>query len=224
MIHPLTGLSIAGVIWYQGESNTDNPREYPLLLGTLIRSWRKRWNQGDFPFLVVQLANFGQPDSIESSRWAELREAQHRVACTEPNCGIVCTLDVGHPTDIHPRNKRDVGIRLAYEALRIAYKQKNVPQSPFYRSHQVVDGRVEVTLSPEDVKLISTEPVLGFYLAGEDRVFHPAQARLIGNRVVLTSDKVEKPVSVRYAWQGNPEHNLRTENGLPVFPFRTDDW
>lgn len=224
MIHPLVGLSIAGVIWYQGESNTDHPREYPILLSTLIRSWRKRWKQGDFPFLVVQLASFGQPDSVESSRWAELRQAQYRVATTEPNCGIACALDLGHPTDIHPRNKRDVGIRLAYEALRVAYGRKNVPQSPAYLSHQVVDGRVEITFAPQDLKLVSIEPVLGFYVAGEDRVFHPATAKVNANQVVVMSDKVEKPVAVRYAWRGNPEHNLRAENGLPVFPFRTDDW
>lgn len=224
MIHPIVGLSIAGVIWYQGESNAQRGREYRTLLPTMIRAWRDRWNQGDFPFLIVQLANFGQADSVDASAWAELREAQHHVAATEPNCGIACALDLGHPTDIHPRNKRDVGIRLAHEAMRVAYGHKDAPRSPAYQSYKVVDRSVEITFDHAEAGLRASGAVLGFYVAGEDRVFKPARATIDGSRVIVSADGVERPAAVRYAWRGDPEHSLRGANGLPVFPFRTDDW
>jgi sialate O-acetylesterase len=220
----MVGLSIAGVIWYQGESNAQRAAEYRTLLPTMIRAWRERWNQGDFPFLIVQLANFGQTDSVDKSDWAELREAQHQVASTEPHCGLACALDLGHPTDIHPRNKRDVGIRLAHEAMRVAYGKKDAPRSPTYASHKIIDRSVEITFEHAEQGLATTGVALGFHVAGDDRVFKPARATISGSRVIVTSDDVEKPVAVRYAWRGDPEHNLRSANGLPVLPFRTDRW
>jgi len=225
MIHPMVGLPIAGAIWYQGETNASRGREYQTLLPTMIRAWRNRWHIGNFPFLIVQLANFKQADRVESSGWAELREAQHIVATTEPSCGIACAIDIGESDDVHPRNKLDVGKRLALEALRVAHGDKDAARSPSYRDHQMNGAEVTIRFSHTGGGLKSDGPVKGVYVAGEDRVFHPADARIIGEALVVHSQAVQHPVSVRYAWKGDPENSLRgVKTGLPVFPFRTDTW
>ncbi len=224
MIHPIAGFPVAGVIWYQGESNASRAREYRTLLPTMIRAWRQRWETGNFPFLIVQLANFGQPDRVESSPWAELREAQHIVARDEPNCGIVCAIDIGEARNIHPYNKLDVGRRLALEALRVAYGDRDAARSPTYREHVVEGSNVTVRFDHAHGGLKSDGPVRGVHLAGEDRVFHPAEITITGESIVARSPAVPRPVAVRYAWQGDPENTLRGAGGLPVFPFRTDEW
>ncbi len=224
MIHPLTTFGITGAIWYQGESNAQRSQTYHPLLSMMIRSWRQNWDQGNFPFLIVQLANFGQDDSPQKSAWAELREAQHQVAISEPNCGLVTAIDLGDTLDIHPLNKLDVGKRLANEALRVAYGKKQMPQSPAYRSHKTDGDAIEVDFDHAANGLKSDGPVIGFYVAGEDRVFQPAAATIQGDRVRVHSAKVTNPLAVRYAWRGDPEHTLRSGANLPVLPFRTDDW
>jgi sialate O-acetylesterase len=223
MIHPLAGLPISGFTWYQGESNTGRAHLYQTLLATMIRSWRNAWGQGDLPFLIVQLAGFSQPDDHGASSWAELREAQRLVSLSEPRCGLACTIDIGEPDDIHPSNKLDVGLRLAMEALHVAYGHDDVERSPTYRSHAVHGHEVKVQFERGDT-LEPIDSVSGFSLAGEDQKFYPAEARVEGNAVVVRSEAVTTPVAVRYGWRGFPDCNLRTRSGLPVLPFRSDDW
>lgn len=224
MIHPLVGAGIRGAIWYQGETNASRAEQYRSILSTLINAWRKRWGIGDFPFLVVQLANFNQTDSVAASAWAELREAQHKVSLEVPNVGLATAIDIGEAEDIHPQNKREVGERLALEALRIAYGQASTRRSPVYRSHAVAGERVTIRFDHAPDGLRADGPVKGVYVAGDDRVFHKATATIDGDTLVVTCPQVMSPKSVRYAWLGNPENNLRSASGLPVLPFRTDDW
>lgn len=224
MIHPLVGFGIRGAIWYQGESNAARAEQYRSLLATMIRAWRERWGVGDFPFLIVQLANFAQPDGVAGSPWAELREAQHKVSVEVPHCGLACAIDIGEAEDIHPRNKRDVGERLALEAFRVAYQQPGVKRSPAYRAHAVAGDRVTIRFDHAPGGLRADGPVKGVFVAGADKQFHEATATIEGDALVVSSPKVPAPVSVRYAWAGDPKNNLREASGLPVLPFRTDDW
>ena len=233
MLHPLLPFPIKGVIWYQGESNANEIAQaaaYREQLATLIRSWRQEWGGelGDFPFLWVQLPNFGAGDTVPpaSAAWATLRESQ-TAALALPNTGQAVTIDVGEPDDIHPRNKQDVGARLALVARSVAYGQHVVSSGPVYREHTIRDGTVEVTFDHTDGGLVSRVPgdVLGFAVAGEDRRFAWAHARIEGSRVVMWSESVRQPVAVRYAWSNSPPTpSLYNGAGLPAAPFRTDDW
>jgi sialate O-acetylesterase len=223
MIHPLVGLPIAGAIWYQGESNAARAHQYQNLLSTMIRAWRREWGQGDFPFLIVQLASYGQSDAVTRSPWAELRDAQRIVSQREPNCGIACAIDLGEPTDIHPRNKRDVGKRLALEAMRVAYGDAKAPRSPVYASHTVDANAVTIHFDHPGDGLTSDGPVTGCFIAGEDGVFHPANVGIVGHSIIARTKLVPKPVAVRYGWTADPGCNLKSRAGLPVLPFRTDD-
>ena len=230
MIHPLLPYPIKGALWYQGESNAspNDALRYREHFTTLIRDWRTRWGVGDFPFLWVQLANFMQPDSAPSeSAWALLRESQS-AALTLPNTGQAVAIDIGEAGDIHPRNKQDVGLRLALAARKVAYGQDIVHSGPAYRAHEVSDGRIVVSFDHAGGGLLARgqeKAVREFAIAGPDRRFVWANAEIQGDRVVVWSDRVSNPVAVRYAWGDNPEGaNLYNREGLPASPFRTDRW
>lgn len=223
MIAPLTPYRIAGVIWYQGESNADAPYQYRSVFARLIRSWRRAWNEGDFPFLFVQLASF-RVGGKDRDSWAVLRESQAK-ALALPKTGMAVTIDIGDACSIHPRNKQEVGRRLALAAEAIAYGRKVVYQGPTYQSLEAVNGNLRLRFSHVDGGLVSRGATLeGFEIAGENKKFVPAQAKIEGNQVVLSSPLVPKPVAARYAWADFPQCNLYNKAGLPAPPFRTDDW
>jgi sialate O-acetylesterase len=222
------GYGIRGAIWYQGESNAGRAYQYRDLFPLMIDSWRKEWGQGDFPFYYVQLADFRaeRPEPAESD-WAELREAQTMTMSRLPNTGEAVIIDIGEGKDIHPKNKVDVGRRLARWALAKDYGV-NIPfQSPRFKSAETSGGKMTLAFDhvgggwrPFDV----AEP-RGFAIAGEDRKFVWASAKILPDgRIEVWSDKVAAPVAVRYAWADNPVCNMFSANGLPLTPFRTDDW
>jgi sialate O-acetylesterase len=194
----------------------------------MIDSWRKEWGEGDFSFYWVQLADFmgEKPDPAESS-WAELREAQTMTMSKLPNTGEAVIIDLGEANDIHPRNKQDVAKRLARWALAKDYGVQVPFKSPTFKSMEVVDGKVAVTFNDVggNLKAHDYSDVRGFALAGEDKVWHKATAVINkDNTVTVSSPNVKAPVAVRYGWADNPVCNLRSTNGLPVTPFRSDDW
>ncbi len=230
MIAPLVPYAIKGAIWYQGESNAGRAYQYRTVFPSMIQDWRNQWAQPqkDFPFLFVQLANFMKfEDTPKESDWAELREAQ-TMTLALPNTGMAVIIDIGEGADIHPKNKYDVGQRLALAARKIAYQEDIHYASPMYQSMQVQDNKAIITFKHLGNGLIAKDRygyVKGFTIAGEDKKFYWAKAYLEGNQVVVYSEYVTKPVAVRYAWANNPEDlNLFSKDGLPVCPFRTDDW
>ena len=228
MISPLLNYSIKGVIWYQGESNTDRPEEYENLFAAMIQDWRTLWNQGEFPFLFVQLANYMEPDSKPSgSNWAKLRESQFKTLSL-PNTAMAVTIDIGEWNDIHPLNKKDVGERLALAAQKVAYAENEIVFSgPTYKSITVKNGKAILSFDHigSGLRTNNGKPPMHFAIAGKDSSFVWAEAKIEGDQLVVWSDKVEKPIAVRYAWADNPESaNLYNEEGLPASPFRTDDW
>jgi sialate O-acetylesterase len=226
MIAPIAGYTLEGAIWYQGESNASEAHAYRSLFPVMIQDWRIRWREGGFPFLFVQLANWRErkPEPV-SSDWAELREAQ-LMTLALPDTGMAVTIDIGEADDIHPRNKQDVGKRLALAARKVAYGEDIVYSGPLYRSMEVKGS--EVILSFDHVgrglQVDGGGELRGFALAGEDRQFAWAEARIEGDRVRVRSDLVPAPVAVRYGWADNPECNLVNREGLPASPFRTDTW
>lgn len=223
MIAPLTKFTIRGVIWYQGESNVGRAAEYRRLFPAMITDWRKAWGLGDFPFLFVQLANFlaRKPEPSESA-WAELREAQ-MFALKLPNTGMATAIDIGDANDIHPRNKQEVGRRLALVARAIAYGEPIVYSGPIYERMQVEGNKVRLFFRHVGSGLVCKgEKLTGFAIAGVDGKFVWAEAAIEGDTVVVWSPQVLKPVAVRYAWADNPEVSLYNREGLPALPFRTD--
>ncbi|MDE0838236.1 MAG: beta galactosidase jelly roll domain-containing protein [Kiritimatiellae bacterium] len=233
MIAPLVPYGIRGAIWYQGESNASRAYQYRTLFPAMIRDWRQQWGQGEFPFGFVQLANYRavQPEPAASS-WAELREAQHRTLAL-PHTGEAVIIDIGEARNIHPRNKQDVGLRLALWAEGTVYRRKGffrrniVYSGPCYQSMQVKGSKIRLTFEHIGGGLVGRggEPLKQFAIAGEDQVFVWADAVIQGKTVVVSSDRVPQPVAVRYAWADNPKGcNLYNEAGLPASPFRTDDW
>jgi sialate O-acetylesterase len=225
---PTLGYGIKGVIWYQGESNASRAYEYAQLFPYMIEQWRAEWKQGDFPFYWVQLADFmaEKPEPVEST-WAELRESQTKTMKL-PNTGQCVITDLGEGKDIHPKNKHDVAARLVRWALVKDYGMKFAYRSPEFSKLEINGDKAVVafdlfgssTLRPFDVL-----DAVGFAVCGEDKVWHWAKGKLItNNKVELTCDKVSKPVAVRYAWADNPVCNLFSNEGLPVTPFRTDDF
>ncbi len=227
MIHPLHNLSIKGVVWYQGESNASRALEYKDLFGAMISDWRKRWNQGDFPFIFVQLPNFMEAkDQPEESDWALIREAQLKTLSL-PNTGMAVAIDLGEWNDIHPLRKAEVGYRLSLEARRIAYGEKMlVSRSPVFKSMKVTGNKAELTFENTGSGMVTKNnvPLKGFSVAGSDRKFVWAEATIQNNRIIVSNPLVPKPVAVRYAWADNPEGaNLYNREGLPASPFRTDD-
>ncbi len=224
MIAPLLPLAVKGAIWYQGESNADRAEEYRTLLATMIADWRRRWGVGDFPFYIVQLANYmATKDEPGDSAWAELRDAQRQVAETVPNGGMAAAIDLGEADDIHPRNKRDVGRRLAWQALRKTYRIKDIHCDGPRLDKAVLDGGTVLLAFAAEGGALSTRDGAapqGFAVAGADRVFHWADAEIVGpDRVVLCCPAVPQPRHVRYAWADNPVANLVDAKGLPATPF-----
>ena len=228
MIAPLTRSKIKGVIWYQGESNAAQALTYRKLFPALIRDWRADWGY-EFPFYWVQLANFMAADSLPvQSQWAELREAQ-TMTLALPRTGQAVTIDIGNPLDIHPRNKQEVGRRLALIALHHDYgRSDSVYSGPIFRSMQVVGDRVILTFDSVESGLVAKQKygyLQGFSIAGADRLFVWAKARIDGeDKVIVWSDRVAVPVAVRYNWGNNPDGTLYNAEGLPAVPFRTDEW
>ena len=226
MLAPLLNYRIKGFLWYQGESNAGRPDEYRTLLPAMIRDWRQDFGQGDIPFIVVQLPNFMEAKSTPSeSSWALMREAQAE-ALKLPATGMAVTIDVGEWNDIHPLNKKDVGARLALAARKVAYGDNDVIYSgPTYKSMQIKRRKIIITFDNTGSGLIAKGGgnLKQFAIAGADKQFVWANARIRGGRVVVRSKVIKKPVAVRYAWADNPEGaNLYNREGLPAAPFRTD--
>ena len=227
MITPLVPFAIRGAIWYQGESNAGQAWQYRTLFPTMITDWRAAWGQGDFPFLFVQLANFMKaPTEPGDNDWAELRDAQFHTLRTLPATGMASAIDIGEAADIHPKNKQDVGRRLALWALADTYGKKIEPSGPLYTSAKVEDGRIRVSFDHLGGGLEAKGGALKqFAIAGEDKKWVWADAVIDGDTVIVSSAAVAKPLAVRYAWAANPEGcNLYNKAGLPATPFRTDDW
>ncbi|MFV0591829.1 MAG: sialate O-acetylesterase [Draconibacterium sp.] len=229
MIHPMVGMGIKGVIWYQGENNAGEAYRYRKLFPILINDWRKQWGY-DFPFLWVQLASFMALDEQPSeSEWAELREAQN-MTLSLPKTGQAVITDIGEAFDIHPRNKKDVGFRLAHTALNVAYGEDVLPSGLVFEKMEKTGNQLILSFSNLGKGLSTSDKskyayVKGFAIAGEDKTFHWAQAYISNNKVIVWSDQVKNPVAVRYGWANNPiEINLVNSDGLLASPFRTDNW
>lgn len=226
MICPLLPLGIRGVIWYQGESNVGRAYQYRTLFPTLIADWRRAWGQGDFPFLFVQLANFGEPQTLPGdSDWAELREAQ-LMALSVPKTAMASAIDLGEAFDIHPKNKQDVGERLALCALATVFGRDGEYSGPLYAGMSLEGNAIRLRFEHVDGGLVAkgSETLEGFAVAGADRRWFWADARIEGETVMVSSAFVSHPVAVRYGWHHNPKGNLYNRVGLPASPFRTDDW
>ena len=225
MVNPIIPFGIKGVIWYQGESNASRGYQYRQLFQSMIEDWRVRWGMGYFPFLFVQLANYMDiPKQPTEDDWAELREAQ-TMALNLPNTGMAVTIDIGEMFDIHPRNKQDVGYRLALAAKKIAYGQNLVYSGPLYKGYEINGADVEIAFDHVGKGLmVKGDKLTGFQIAGKDKKFYWAEAQIVGGEVFVSSEKVKTPVAVRYGWAINPKCNLYNKNGLPASPFRTDDW
>jgi len=226
MIAPLVPYGIRGAIWYQGESNARRAYQYRELLSAMIKNWRDVWGEGDFPFLIVQLAPFGREDPKRPDpSWAELRESQVQVTQTVPKTGIAVITDIGEELNIHPVKKDPVGARLALAARAIAYGEKLIYSGPIYKSSTIKDGKVIVSFDHVGSGLMAKDGDLtGFTVCGEDRSFVLAQAKIEGNTVVVWSADVPKPVAARYGWSNWMVVNLFNKEDLPASPFRTDDF
>lgn len=232
MIAPLIPYGIKGVIWYQGESNASSAKLYQKLFPTMIQNWRRNWGEGDFPFLFVQLANYmKREDQPSESNWAELREAQ-TMTLSQPNTAMAVTIDVGEAGNIHPKNKQAVGHRLALAALATTYGQKVEYSGPIYDSMTVEGNKIRLRFKHADKGLALGAPgqapaepgqLQGFAIAGADKKFVWANAKIDGDTVVVWNDQVPQPVAVRYGWANNPAANLYNGAGLPTSPFRTDN-
>jgi sialate O-acetylesterase len=224
MIAPLVHYPLSGMLWYQGESNVDNAKEYDDLIELLVADWRKKWGGGEIPFLLVQLANF-LPASAEpqESAWAEMREAQGAVL-ELGQTAMAVIMDVGEWNDIHPLNKQAVGHRLALGAKKLVYGKDVVFSGPKFRTQHIMGNRIKITFDLYGSQLRAQGDALtGFAIAGEDHKFYWADATIDGNSILLESKKVPRPLYVRYAWADNPDTaNLYNTEGLPALPFRTD--
>ena len=216
MIAPLLPYAIRGVIWYQGESNVGRERQYRTLFPALIADWRRVWGEGDFPFLFVQIAPY-------SDMTPEIREAQLLTFEHTKNTAMAVTIDCGDAEDIHPAHKQPVGARLALAARALAYGEKVEYSGPIFQSLKVKGAKSILSFTHIDGGLEAHGgPLLGFTVAGADKVFKPAQAEIRGKTVVVSSDAVSQPVAVRYGWANVPEGNLYNRDGLPASPFRSD--
>jgi sialate O-acetylesterase len=226
MLHPLIPFAIRGAIWYQGESNAGRAYQYQTLFPTMIKDWRAQWDQGNFHFLFVQLANFKplQTDPQDDD-WAELREAQ-LMTLSLPNTGMASAIDIGEADDIHPKNKQEVGRRLALNALHLAYGKNIVHSGPIYKSMKIEGNKIRLSFDHIGQGLVakSSKVLKGFAIAGDDKKFVWAHADIDGATIIVSKPGLEKPVAVRYAWAANPIGNLFNKDGLPASPFRTDSW
>lgn len=224
MVKPWTAFPIKGVIWYQGEANVGRPEQYGDLFPALITDWRRQW-RSDFPFYFVQLANFMESKEIQpDSEWAALREAQTK-ALKLDQVGIAVTIDIGLADDIHPKNKQEVGRRLALVALAGSYGKNVSGSAPVFRNYRIKGDKMELDFGQkQDGFQIKGTTLKGFTIAGPDRVFYPAEAMVQNGKIIVFSPEVSIPLAARYGWADNPDCNLYGENGLPVAPFRTDCW
>jgi len=228
MVHPVIPYAIRGVIWYQGESNLGDGMFYYYRFKGLVQGWRMLWGQGDFPFYFVELApyDYSKHWRADPTALPALWDAQLR-CLSIPKTGMAVTVDIGDADDIHPRNKHEVGRRLALWALAKTYGRDDIVYSgPLYKSYAVEDSSIRVSFTHTGSGLTTRDggPIRGLTIAGEDRVFVPAEGRVEGDTIVVSSPKVTKPVAVRYAWQEVPTANLVNKEGLPASPFRTDKW
>ena len=226
MLQPIIPFGIRGALWYQGEGNSGRAWQYRKLLPALIGSWRGAWGQGEFPFYVVQLPGYGAvSEAAVDSAWAEMREAQ-TAALDLPNTGLVCTVDLGEPGNVHPGNKSDVGMRLSRLALAKTYGIDTEYSGPKFLLTTIEGNRIRVQFADPGTGLASSDggPLRGFSVAGEDRVFRKAVALIDGDTIVVESPEVARPIAVRYAWASSPVCNLVGANGLPAWPFRSDSW
>lgn len=229
MIAPLKKFPIKGVLWYQGETNAPRAFQYGSLLPLMIRDWRAQWQQPALPFLFVQLAGFGElTNNPVDHAWGELREAQLKTLSL-PNTGMGVTIDVGNPADIHPINKQVVGKRLADEARKLVYGENNLQTSPLYQSMRVSGDSIRIRFSNAANGLMAKGgPPKAFSIAGADKKFVWANARIDGGEIIVWSSAVRNPLAVRYAWTGSPVEsngaNLYNKEGFPASPFRTDAW
>ncbi|GAB3957042.1 sialate O-acetylesterase [Spirosoma harenae] len=228
MLKPLIPYAIQGTIWYQGESNAGRAYQYRKSFPLMIQDWRQHWGY-DFPFLFVQLASFNAAngDSRKGSTWAELREAQ-TMTLQLPKTGMAVTTDIGERSDIHPRNKEDVGKRLAAEAMRVAYNKAGVSAGPMFNKLNIEGNRAILTFWNAEKGLLVKDKygyLKGFEMAGTDQKFHYAKADIQGNAIVVHADSVSTPVAIRYGWaDDNSDGNLYNREGFPAVPFRTDNW
>lgn len=224
MVKPWTAFPIKGVIWYQGEANVGRPEQFGDLFPALITDWRRQW-RSDFPFYFVQLANFMESKEIQpDSEWAALREAQTK-ALKLDQVGMAVTIDIGLADDIHPKNKQEVGRRLALVALAGSYGKNVSGSAPVFRNYRIKGDKMELDFGQkQDGFQIKGTTLKGFTIAGPDRVFYPAEAMVQNGKIIVFSPEVSIPLAARYGWADNPDCNLYGENGLPVAPFRTDCW
>ena len=227
MVSPLISYAFQGVIWYQGESNAGRAYQYRKAFPLMITDWREHWNAGDFPFYFVQLASYkaDNGDSKNGSTWAELREAQ-TMTLSLPNTGMAVTTDIGNSLDIHPKNKQDVGKRLAAIALHNVYKKDVVYSGPMYQSMKVSGNKIIISFTNIGGGLVAKKGELkGFEISGLSGQFYPAVATIDNNRVVVESEMVKYPAAVRFGWKDDAgEDNLFNKEGFPASPFRTDKW
>ena len=229
MIAPLIPFALRGAFWYQGESNEARAQQYEILLPTMIKAWRERWREGDFPFGIVQLPNYRdpKPDPVDEA-WSFIREAQRRTALTVRNTGLIVTIDIGEAHDIHPKNKLDVGKRMARWALAEIYGRKITSTGPMLRSSKIDGAKIVLTFDEvgSGLRIRDGDRLDEFAIAGADRKWVWAEAKITGkDRVEVWTTAIAQPLAVRYAFNNNPKHpNLTNETGLPASPFRTDDW
>jgi sialate O-acetylesterase len=228
MIEPLIPFAIRGAIWYQGESNEARAEQYGILMPAMIKAWRERWGEGNFPFGIIQLPNFRAIKSEpEEAPWSFIREAQRRTAMNTPNTGLIVTIDIGEANDIHPKNKLDVGRRMAWWALADVYGH-DMPKSPNLTKVETKGSKIILTFDNvgKGLKIKDGDKLEEFAIAGADKKWVWAEAKIIGkNKVEVSSPNAPAPLAVRYAFNSNPRHpNLVNNAGLPATPFRTDNW
>jgi sialate O-acetylesterase len=227
MLHPIEGYTIRGFVWYQGESNIGKNTKYDEKLTTMIQLWRKEWGLGELPFYIVEIAPFNYGDNGDAA--AYLREYQYKVATTVPNCGLVCTNDLVEPYEqcnIHPKNKLDIGKRLSYLALSNVYKMEGIEcTSPSYKSMEIKGDKAILTINNVPAGYNRMQDMEGFEMAGADKVFHPATGKIFENfKIEVSSPEVSAPVAVRYCFRNFKLGNVKSTRGLPLVPFRTDNW
>jgi sialate O-acetylesterase len=227
MVNPLIPYAFEGVIWYQGEANADRAYQYRKAFPLMIADWRKHWGAGDFPFYFVQLASFNAANgnSNKGSTWAELREAQ-TMTLSLPNTGMAVTTDIGNSNDIHPKDKQDVGKRLAAIALHNVYQKNVVYSGPMYKSMKIEGNKVIISFTNVGGGLlVKNAPLKGFEIAGLGQQFFPAVATVEGDQVILQNENIKIPAAVRFGWKDDAgEDNLFNKEGFPAAPFRTDKW
>ena len=230
MVNPLIPYAIKGVLWYQGESNVNRAVQYKKSFPLLINDWRDQWQQGDFPFYFVQLSSFDEykGNSNRGSKWAELRESQTYTLETVKNTGMSVTIDVGNANDIHPRNKQTVGYRLAHIALNKNYGNEIVFSGPKFDKKEINGSEIIVSFKDIGSGLKignNSTKLMGFEIAGKDQIFYNATATIKNDKIIVYSDKVAKPLSVRYGWADDAGNsNLYNKEGFPAIPFRSDNW